>query len=167
MKRVKINMRYGSHLPILMKIAQITSGPILELGGGLWSTPFLHWECFRTERKLVTYEHHPVYYRSLEQYRRPWHEVFLAEDWDAIDISGPWSLALVDHDPLDRRPIEAGRLLHADYVVFHDATDPARDRHDYPSVWRKFKYQHLFNKVGSPSMILSNKHDLSNFTVKP
>lgn len=169
MKRTKLRMRFGSHLPVLMRVMELTDGPVLELGAGLFSTPFLHWACFRTERELVTMEHHPVYWEEFRQYEREWHRVLWAEDWDEMRVEREgkgWSVVLVDHDPLERRSVETRRVKDcAEYVVFHDATDPARERCDYEGAWREYRWRYLFNKVGAPSMILSNTHDLGGFHV--
>ena len=158
-------MRFGSHLPILMKLMEITSGPVLELGGGMYSTPFLHWACFRTKRFLHTFEDHQFYFDNIKQYERDFHKVEFVTDWASIDISGPWSVALVDHNPLGRRPVETRRLSHAEYIVFHDADDRSRKEFNYKGAFDTFKYSLLFNEVGAASMILSNTHDLKGFTL--
>ena len=38
----------GTHLPVLMDIVSKTDGPILEIGTGVFSTPYLHWACFNS-----------------------------------------------------------------------------------------------------------------------
>lgn len=166
MKRIKMRMVFGSHLPVLMQLIQNTTGSVLELGSGLYSTPYLHWECYRRNRRIVTFENHPVYYGYAEQYRRDFHEVHKVTDWDEIDISEPWSVALVDHDPLARRGVELGRLLHAEYVIAHDAERGRGEQMGYNKAFELFKYRFRFDKIRMESMILSNVHDLTNFTVK-
>jgi len=118
----------GSHLPVLMKAVAETEGPILELGCGIYSTNPLHWACWVAKRKLVTYENNPRYYDFLKSYATDFHEVHCITDWDAIDVSGPWSVAFIDHEPgVGRlRLQEAKQVLHAEYVVAHD-TEPKND----------------------------------------
>lgn len=167
-KRAKLRMRFGSHLPVLMRCLELTDGPVLELGGGLYSTPFLHWACFRSGRHLVTMEKHEVYYEYLEQYRRDWHEVEFVEDWGEMNVTRMnWGIVLVDHDPLERRPIEARRVKDcAEYVVFHDATERGAGKLGYEGAFREFKERFLFDEVGAASMVLSNFRNLERFRVK-
>ena len=66
---MRINITWGSHLPILIKLVGETTGDILELGIGLYSTPFLHWSCFPNKRKLVSYESAEGYIKLLKPYR--------------------------------------------------------------------------------------------------
>ena len=53
---------WASHYPLLIKVMQITSGDVLELGMGMASTPLLHWLCFDTGRNLISYENNKKYY---------------------------------------------------------------------------------------------------------
>ena len=153
----------GSHLPVLMKAVAETTGPILELGCGLCSTNFLHWACYASKRKLVTYENNPRYYELLKTYEKDFHEVYCISDWDDIDISGPWSVALVDHMPEFRRGMELERLHHAEYVVAHDAQPRQRRTFGYRRRWRKFKYAFTYSDAYPPTMVLSNTHDVTDF----
>jgi hypothetical protein len=125
---------------------ELTTGPVLELGCGLYSTNPLHWACFVPNRKLVTYENNPAYYEFLKAYETDFHEVHCISLWDDIDISGPWSVAFVDNDPgpdepEDRRWREAVRLQHAEYVVFHDTERRNERRHRMSEVNKVFKYR--------------------------
>ena len=76
-----------------MKILQMTQGPVLELGCGLYSTTYLHWICFPTKRPLVTYENNPEYFEFLKEHETDFHKVHCIAHWDDIDISQPWSVA--------------------------------------------------------------------------
>jgi len=47
----------GSHIPVLIKILNISEGPVLELGTGLNSTPVIHWICNgQNQRHIESYE---------------------------------------------------------------------------------------------------------------
>jgi preprotein translocase subunit YajC len=67
-----IDAGYGSHLPILIKLVEMTDGPILELGSGLFSTLFLHWACFLKKRKLVSYDNDEEFYKSISNFNGRW-----------------------------------------------------------------------------------------------
>jgi len=172
MARVVPGLRFapfrGSHLPILMEAVSRTDGPILELGCGLYSTNPLHWACFVSKRKLVTYENNPAYYEFLKKYERDFHEVHCIGHWDDIDVSGPWSVAFVDNDPgpdepEDRRWRECQKLTHAEYVVLHDAGDRTGRPPKMSEIEKLFKYQFWYRGAVPSTIIFSNTHDVSNF----
>jgi len=158
----------GSHLPVLMKVVSMTQGPILELGAGAFSTTYLHWVCYLTNRRLVTYESSSSWYKFAQRfYDKNFHDIRCINDWDSIDISEPWSIAFVDHGPPERRRIELYRLHHSDYVVIHDASDKDIRKYRIGTALSKFKYYYRYELASPMTTIVSNKHDLSNFTVKP
>jgi hypothetical protein len=158
----------GSYLPVLMKAVSLTSGPVLELGSGVYSTNPLHWACFPTKRRIVTYENNPVYYDFVKAYARDFHEIHCIEHWDDIDISGPWAVAFVDNDPgpdepEDRRWRECKRLQHAEYVVLHDSEDRNEKVHRMSEVDTWFKYRFCWRRAVPNTTIYSNVHDVANW----
>jgi len=153
----------GSHLPVLMEAVRRTSGPILELGCGLYSTNPLHWACFVPKRKLVTYENDSRFYDFLQAYERDFHEVHCIDDWDAIDISGPWSVAFIDHEPGFRRGIELGRLTHAEYVVCHDSEKRNDRKYGLSKSAGLFCYSFEYKGAFPHTSIFSNTHDVTDF----
>lgn len=153
----------GSHLPMLMKAVAETEGPILELGCGLYSTTPLHWACWVPKRKLVTYENNPQFFDFLKAYETDFHEVHCIDDWDAIDISAPWSVAFVDHEPGLRRGIELGRLAHAEYVVCHDSEGRNDRKYGLSKSSSLFRYQFEYKDAFPHTSIFSNLHDVTGF----
>jgi len=147
-----------------MKVVAETTGPILELGCGLYSTTPLHWACWVPKRKLVTYENNPKFYDFLKAYETDFHEVHCIDDWDKIDISGPWAVAFVDHSPGPRRRVEVERLQHAEYVVIHD-TEGRNDRRygKISEVAPLFKYQFTYTGTYPHTSVFSNTHDVTDF----
>lgn len=162
----------GSHLPILTKIMNMTDGPVLELGMGLFSTPYLHWACFEKKRKLVSYENKRDFFEMFEfQDGRKihndysFHEVKFVEnnDWDKVDLSGHWSVVLIDHNPGPRRKEEVRRLANnADYIVVHDSNGRNDFYYKYSEVFPLFKYRYDYKKVYPQTTVLSNFKDMSN-----
>lgn len=159
---INISVEYGSHIPHLIKIMNITNGPVLELGMGIFSTPYLHFACY-PNRRLVSYENHKDFYDWLSPMKKDYHEIYFVTDWDKINISGHWSIVLVDHDPTSRRKEEIKRLANsADYIVVHD-TNPRLDRkYRYSEIYPLFKFRKDFNQEKPYTSILSNFKDLSN-----
>ena len=66
---MKLQARRGSHLPVLIKLFYSTKGPVLELGCGLFSTVFLFWACVASQRRLVTYENNPEFFKWLIDFK--------------------------------------------------------------------------------------------------
>ena len=156
------DIRFGSHLPILIKIVGMTDGPILELGMGAYSTPYLHWVCFESKRKLVSYEGDKGCYEINKAYASDYHKVTFVEDWDTVDLSGHWSVALIDHEQ-DRRIHEISRLVNSvDYIVAHDSEGRWNRKYKYSEIYSLFKYRYDFIKTRPFTVVLSNFKDLSN-----
>lgn len=166
--RIKTNMTRGTHMPILMKLVDITNGSILELGSGTFSTPYLHWACF-PNRRLVTYEDHKDWFdRYLLPFaKNPHHQLIFVEDWDKVNIDGDWSIALIDHDPLTNRKRyqDVARLIRAEYVVCHDSENRNDHKYGYSQIRDLFKYSYTYNKCFPYTTIFSNYHDLKDFHV--
>ena len=158
---MKIRKAWGSHLPVLMKVLSITEGDVLELGMGLYSSPFLYWACFE-KRKLVSYDNDPKYFHWNKEYESPLHEVYLVEDWDKIDIEKPWDVVLVDHAPAERRIEEITRLSQfAKYVVVHDTQKRNEFAYHYSKIYPLFKYHYKYRNVKPHTSVLSNFVDVT------
>ncbi len=162
---IKLKPAYGSHIPVLLKLLSMTNGDVLELGTGMFSTPFLHWACY--QRHLVSYESDFEYYYQFSRFfRAPHHEVHLVNDWDTIEIERPWDIALIDHSPPERRVVDALRLANwAKFIVVHDTQVQAEKTYGYNAIYGNFKYRfdHVVDRVGTT--VLSNSFDLRDFTL--
>ncbi len=117
-------LHYSTHMPLLVKTLSLTSGDVLEMGVGLFSTPLLHWMCSPAGRRLVSYESDPSYYEVFKQFEDEYHKVVFVENWDDADIEKPWDVAFIDHAPALRRREDVRRLANlAKYIVIHDSAD--------------------------------------------
>lgn len=154
----------GSHLPVLIKLLSITTGPVLEMGGGMYSTPFLHWACYESKRRLVTLENNPHFMRFLGAFQSDYHDVRLVKDYAEADLSEPWAVAFVDHAPDEKRYLDILRLTHAEYVVAHDAENSAEKKYQYSKVHPFFSYRWKYN-AQPKTAVFSNYHDLAGFSV--
>jgi hypothetical protein len=143
----------------------MTNGPVLELGTGLYSTTFLHWYCFSTKRKLVSYENSRVWHKYARRFRSEWHDVNYIRNWDTVDLTPQWSVAFVDHAPNERRIEELKRLTHSDYVVIHDTDRGQHYKYKYRLVEDLYKYRYRYSELQPATSIWSNKNDVTKFSV--
>lgn len=161
-----ISIKYGSHLPVLTKIVGMTKGPILELGIGLYSTPFLHWACSPTKRKLTSYDSAEGWIRYFRDCRTDFHEVNLITDWDKLEINNFWDIVLIDHAPDIRRGVEAKRLANnAKYVILHDSELGHDALYKYSEAYPLFKYRFDYTTAYPHTTVLSNFADLSDLKI--
>lgn len=163
-------VNYGSHLPVLVRCMQLTTGSVLELGLGVNSTPILHWLCATSKRELVSYEDNPIQAEQWVHYgnpeRFPWHTIRVVGDWDVTEIERPWDVVLVDHSPGERRPIDIARVApYAKYIVLHDADGRAYMKNRIREIKAMFKSVYVYDAYRPHTAVLSNFVDLSKFTV--
>jgi len=143
----------------------MTDGDVLELGSGLFSTPYLHWVCFE-KRKLVTYEDNKQFLNFLEGFKNDLHEIKQVTDWDKIEIEKPWDVVLVDHSPAPRRKEEIRRLAnYAKFIVVHDTQDETEFEYQYHEIYPLFKYRFDYKKDPTNTSILSNFVDVSKLEI--
>lgn len=163
---MRFQAKYGSHLPVLVKLLSITAGPVLELGGGWCSTPVLHWLCAPAKRRLVTYDNDPAMFRILHGYQSEQHEIYLVDDWDKAEIEQAWDVVLVDHAPALRRKEDIKRLAkYAKFLAVHDTSWKVEKNYHYSEIWPLFRYRCDYTAVTPYTTILSNFVDLKDFSV--
>ena len=150
---------WGSHLPVLIKAMQFTTGDVVECGCGHYSTPFLHWACFDQNRMLKSYEGDEEWYNLFTRFQSKNHLLQHVTDWDSIDLSTPIGLALIDHQPDERRWKEAQRLLHADLVILHDAEEKHEAAYGYDKLKGLFQYTWMYRKAKPMTGVASNTID--------
>lgn len=128
---------HATHQQTLIRAVLNTTGPILELGAGWFSTPILHELAKHMGRRVITVEHDPAWYLELIHLQTDWHEFVKVEDWDEFIPCGPYGVAFVDHHPAERRAVDIERLIpHVDVFVIHD-TEAAH--YGYDSIWHKLR----------------------------
>ena len=152
-------------MPVLMKLVGVTSGPILELGCGMYSTTYLHWACYPSKRPITTCESKDDWIGFARQFETDFHKIIHVANWDLLDLSSPWSIAFVDHAPDERRIEEIMKLTHADYVVAHDAESRREHKYNYRRARPLFKYRTTYDGARPHTAVFSNKYDLTSFTI--
>ena len=109
-----------SHMAPLAWALNQTSGPILECGAGMYSTPLLHALCWPS-RPLVTLETHPQWYAAVAGFANEYHTIRKIEAWRDEPFDGMWSVIFIDSRPRKSRVALIERLRdRADVIVLHD-----------------------------------------------
>lgn len=158
--RIKRGAGWGSHLPVLIEAVRNTTGPVVELGCGLYSTPFLDWACHEAGRGLTSYEKKSDWLNLFLPMASPNHSIVEVEDWDAVRFPRRCAVALVDHSPWKRRHEDALRLKHAGLVIVHDARRIRRRSASYGPLREGFRFRFRYGARTMPdTFVFSNKQD--------
>lgn len=154
-----------SHLPLLVKTMLISTGPVLEMGMGPFSTPILHWLCFDQNRWLISYDNSPEYVEENNKFASDMHQIRHVSNWDDAQIEHThWGVAFIDHAPPERRHIDVARLANtADYIVIHDSQRHLDQYFHYKKIYGLFKQRYVYRKVKPHASVLSNFKDLTIF----
>ncbi len=148
-----LSKQSSTHLPVLIKLVQATTGPVAELGSGVFSTPVLHWLCLG--RKLVTYENNKEYFDFAYKFRSRKHVTVLLNKWKEVNARKHWSVVFIDLEPSAERGKAAIRQKDtADFVVLHDSENP--EQYGYTEVWQHFKYRYDYYHVDASTTVVSN-----------
>lgn len=116
---------WSSFMPALMACLEATTGDVLEIGVGHYSTPALHDYCAARKRLLVSCEEDEDWGREFANKYIAIDHLFNLGQYDAmipmLAGMGPWSVVFLDHSPGPRRAADMMLLLDvAEYVVVHD-----------------------------------------------
>lgn len=163
----KPDLIYQSHLPVLMEAVEKTDGDILELGAGIYSTPYLHWIGYRAnpKRKLLTIDNDEKWLSFfVKDFETVEHKFLYVEDWDKAPIEKNWDVVFVDHAPADRRKIEIRRLADlAKYIIIHDSNGRYEPEYHYSEIYPMFKHKFDFTDAHPSTTVLSNFINLDGF----
>lgn len=116
---------YSTHQRLLVRALLQTSGPVLELGCGNYSTPIASEICRHMGRELVSLDSHPAWVKQF-----PGAE---SVRWNKFEPSRRYGLTLVDHadPPHHQRWKQILKLLPwCDTFVVHDAEDRLYGYHE-------------------------------------
>lgn len=163
---MNVSLAYGTHLPCLIKAVEKTDGDILELGTGIFSTPFLRYVCMLTGRKLVSYENYKSWFNYLMRYYKPNdnHEINFIDKYSDAPIDREWDVVLIDQTPDSSRSEEIVRLANkAKYIVIHDSNPSNYKVTRYNKIYPLFKYKTDWMGDNNRATVLSNLVDLEDF----
>lgn len=165
-KNMNVSLAYGTHLPCLIKALEKTDGYILELGTGLFSTPYLRYMCMLYNRKLVSYENFKEWYDFLLKYYKPNknHEINFCKKYSDAQIDELWDIVLIDQTPDSSRAEEIIRLKdRAKYIIIHDSNPSNYKVTHYDKIFPLFKYKTEWKGDNNSATVLSNFINLENF----
>jgi len=159
--RENVHIYYSSHLPLLIKMVNLTDGDVLELGTGIFSTAVLHWLCVPDKRNLVSYESNKKYYEIAMQYSNEYHTVIYAENFEDIEIERPWDVVFIDHE-IGKRSRDAKRVAnYAKFVILHDTCWRDERLHHYKEIYPLYKYKYQFHLTRPKTTVVSNFVDVN------
>lgn len=164
--KLSVSLNYGTHLPALIKAMEKTTGDVLELGTGLFSTPYLHYKCILDNRKLVSYENVKSWYDILIHYGYPHknHEINFVEKYEDAPIEKPFDLVLIDQTPDSSRCETIQRLAGtAKYIIIHDSNGNKEKTYHYSTIYPLFKYRSIWDRDKNHATVLSNLVNLDDF----
>lgn len=164
--RVTVSLNYATHLPALMRAVERTTGPVLELGMGVFSTPYLHYKCLLQNRYLLSVDNDASWVDMFldASYYHARHNINTCQDWDQAIIEEAWDVALIDHSPGSRRVIDIKRLANsARYIVLHDTNARYEREYGYSAIYPLFRYRTDWTGDGRHAAVLSNFVDLGDF----
>lgn len=155
----------GTHLPLLHEATKrIPVGSVLELGVGEYSTPFLN-EVAKPDRLVFSFDNNEKYFKQFEHFRNQNHFIAKLNSWSECPIeSSLWSIAFVDHSPVEKRGIEIGRLLYRALVVIVHDTNQTEHGYEDRFQWYRYRFDHDY--IGGPkTTAVSNYIDVSKWTI--
>ncbi len=169
LNHVSLEMQTSTHFPLLIKAVQMTKGTVAELGSGLFSTPLLHWLCFGQDRKLITYESYRHYLTFAEKFKTESHDVRFVRDWEKESFDESYSVVFIDHSINGKKHTRGDDAIRfadkAEYVILHDAGANSLPKYGYEETYKHFKYRYDWTGCYPHTTILSNVHDLHEFSL--
>lgn len=151
---------WNNHLYLLweaLEASKYLKLPVLELGCGDGSTPYLLEYCKANKLELISYD-----------YNKEWADKYNAihiEDWDTLDWAKEYGCVLVDESPGEQRKFSLQRLHHAKIIVAHDTEPPADHGYQMREELAKYKYMVDFGNDGAWATCASNFIDVGKFKV--
>jgi hypothetical protein len=167
----------SSHQRLLIAAALRTTGPILELGCGWYSTPLLHEIAVVGQRYLVTLDsQEPWLGQFRPELEHRYHQLKLVDWWEDAKLDprdygllpARWSLVFVDHGPAVERYYVTKRLLTPAHqeptvFVFHD-TEEGR-AYGYDRILPKFKFTWVDESQPVHTTLASNSVDFASWNL--
>ena len=169
------NWDYGTHTTPLLTAALSTTGDVLELGCGDFSTPMLDTVLSRMPgRQLFTAEGDATWLKQFQNLESPWHTM---KNVPAFQMNGgsarkplpkwmkrKWGLVFIDHAPADRRRCDIKRLRKlAQVFVVHDTSEFVEHIYKLEKTLSSFKYRYTYPRYLRTTTIVSDHVDVSKW----
>jgi hypothetical protein len=113
--------KYASHQPLLFWAVKNTTGPVLEIGVGPYSTPILHLIC--NDRMFVSLEGNPKHVEAYSRLQNENHRLLLVDNWAECKLLDmEWDVAFIGHAvSVVRKPAILRLKDRCKYIVAHDS----------------------------------------------
>lgn len=168
---------YDTHLPSLQAAIALTSGPVLELGMGDGSTPYLNESCAKKGRLVISVDTNPEWwnrYLPLASDNHQMHligkktwakepgDVRVIAAWDDWPIPNGISVSLIDCAPGEVRTTLALRLRErSKFLVCHDFEEidrstPCGSNYGWAKILPYFKFCYIDKTIRPWTAVLSD-----------
>lgn len=155
-----LSKRWSTHLGVLTKVLQASSGDVLEFGSGPFSTPLLHWLCKDMNRLLISYENNSEFYNFARQFQSRLHRIRFVTNYSEVDTKTHRGLVFIDRQPdYTRGDIALLFKDSADYLVLHDIE--VEKSYGYEKIWPHFKNAYTWKECRPWVSVVSNFKDLT------
>lgn len=159
----------ATHQRCLIGSVMRTTGPILELGVGWYSTPILHEIAKMQRRLLITADNNWDWLGQFKGLESRWHKIIHVGWWGELFDGSllhhiPQELGLVFVDqgqPIEREYAIRGLMYKTDVFVMHDTEE--KFAYGYGRTLPMFKYKYTDKCQKSWTTVGSNKVDVSNW----
>ena len=148
----------ATHQRVLCSAIAQTTGPVLEIGVGNYSTPLLHELC--RGRLLVSLEYNPydgrAWFEQFRQYESPSHQLEYLDEWRGFKdfITGPWDVVLIDSQPQGVRVQQIAVLApQSKWLVIHDTESAV---YGYEPMLSQFAYRFDWKHYPAWTSVVSN-----------
>ena len=160
----------ATHMPILAAVIAKTSGLILELGTGHFSTQLLHYMAKASNRKVVSVDTYELWNNYFAEHFVDENHKFICTfnklisteflslvEWKDIQ----WDVAFIDHAPeIDRKKCIELLRDNAKYIVIHDA-EPLAVVYNWGKIFDTFPNRFYYDFYGNGTMVVSMTEDCS------
>ncbi len=153
-------MAWGSHMPALLTALGHTSGAVLEVGIGHFSTPALHYLCAAMSRKLVSVEQAKEWHDEFaSKFSTPMHSFRHGEYLDVLARMArwPWSVVFIDHSPGGKARSDVFEMFieESEFLVVHDYH--LENEEAISPLLKKGIYHKVFKDYEPPTLLASRK----------
>jgi len=153
----------ATHWPVLMRVIEASSGPILECGTGKFSSPILRTMAYLQQRHVEAYDSDPDWYAKAKELENGYYRVHLikSEDWPNLPIDQRYGLVFVDQAPTYYRRVTLRRFANnADYLVVHDSEIGAQRKFHLERTLQTFRYRFDYAGLRPHTSVVSNVIDV-------
>ena len=147
-------LRYGSHVHVLLPCLNFTRGPVIEFGAGRYSTAILN--LYAEVRYCRSLEKDRAWHATVTQFFAPSLVQLVDEYEERYFNDRRWAVALVDHAYVKSR-VETVKALQpiSNIVIVHDT-----EREELVHAVDGFKYHFTFDKIKPYTSVGSDTDDL-------